>query len=329
MCLLMCTVVINLMFWELPQATYPVLISVGGFDLTWKDIMIAFESAILMFPVNLLIIYIFRNTQPREIKSTKTKAKKDKLIPNAKKSPSCQLSFYTVLEDLSGVVQTLSQTSRNKLEVNLDEETNKNFTALLQIISHLLQKQLTPGRLSSSVPLAQLSSDELHALFCAHYVSRKLKKVSQDVQQMGSQQVPDQQQHEEFIAQLHALLHVIDKSVPPLPAQRSQQKQQVKKKRLPWWFLFIGWSLLVSISVVSTYFAMMYGFLYGKNSSIRWIISMALSLFQSIFILQPLKVVGFAVFFALILKKVEDEEEILETELEISDECQKSDETAM
>ncbi|KAG8562873.1 hypothetical protein GDO81_015845 [Engystomops pustulosus] len=325
MCLLLCTIVINLMFWELPQTAYPVLISVGSFILTWKDIMIAFESAILMFPVNLLIIYIFRNTQPRENKDTKTKNKKGKQVANARKNPPFQLSFNTVLEDLSGVVRTLSQASQNKLEVDLDQKSNQNFTTLLQIISQLLQKQLTPGSLPSSVPLAQLSSDDLFALFCAHYVSRKLKKVSQDLQKLGNQQIPDNEKLDDFLIQLQALLDILEKSVPPLPAQRSQQKQQIKKKRLPWWFLFIGWSILISISVVSTYFTMMYGFQYGKESSIRWIVSMTLSLFQSIFILQPLKVVGFAVFFALILKKVdEDDGELLDTELGISDEHETS-----
>ncbi|KAM3920318.1 polycystin-1-like protein 2 [Leptodactylus fuscus] len=319
MCLLLCTVVINLMFWELPQIAYPVLISVGDFTLTWKDIMIAFESAILMFPINLLIIYIFRNTQPKENKCSKTKIKKGKHVPNAKMSQPRQLSLNTILEDLSGVVRTLNQTSRNNLEVDLDEESNQNFTALLQIISYFMQKQLTPGTLPSLVPLAQLSIDELCTLFSAHYVSRKLKKVSQDLQKLRNQQVPEKQQLDEFLTQLQAVLHVLDKSVPPLPAQRSQQNQKIKKKRLPWWFLFIGWSILISISVVSTYFTMMYGFYYGKESSIRWIVSMTLSLFQSIFILQPLKVVGFAVFFALILKKVdEDEEELLDTELGIT-----------
>ncbi|XP_056381859.1 polycystic kidney disease protein 1-like 2 [Hyla sarda] len=329
MCLLLCTIVINLMFWELPQSTYPVLISVGSFTLTWKDIIIAFESAIFMFPINLLIIYIFRNTQPKEIKNTNTKIKKGKKVLKAKKSSPCQLSISTVLEDLSGVVKILSEVSQNKVEMDLDQESNKNVTVLLQTISHLLQEQLTPGLLSSSVSLMQLSSDELHALFCAHYVSRKLKKVSQDLQQLENQQAQDKTQHDVFLTQLHPLLHVLDKSVPPLPAQRSQQKQQVQKKRLPWWFLFIGWTLLISISIVSTYFTMMYGFLYGKESSIRWIISMTLSLFQSIFILQPLKVVGFAIFFALILKKVDEDEELVDTELGISDEYRTSDETAL
>ncbi|XP_029578242.1 polycystic kidney disease protein 1-like 2 [Salmo trutta] len=56
----------------------------------------------------------------------------------------------------------------------------------------------------------------------------------------------------------------------------------------------------------------MYGFAYGREKSIQWVISLAMSLFQSIFILQPLKVIGMAIFFALLLKPVavEDSEEV-------------------
>lgn len=70
----------------------------------------------------------------------------------------------------------------------------------------------------------------------------------------------------------------------------------VKKKKksggcwLPWWCVFLGWFLLLSISGISTYFTLLYGFEYGKQKSIKWVMSLGLSLFQSIFILQPLKV---------------------------------------
>ena len=68
----------------------------------------------------------------------------------------------------------------------------------------------------------------------------------------------------------------------------------VQKKKstywLPWWFVFVGWFLLFSISGVSTFFTLLYGFVYGKELSIQWVISLGLSLFQSIFVLQPLKV---------------------------------------
>ncbi|MGH0126740.1 UNVERIFIED_CONTAM: hypothetical protein FKN15_033494 [Acipenser sinensis] len=93
---------------------------------------------------------------------------------------------------------------------------------------------------------------------------------------------------------------------PPPPP--SSKKKKDKSCSLPWWFVFIGWFMLVSISVISTFFTMLYGFKYGKESSIKWVLSMGLSLFQSIFILQPLKVLGLAIFFALILKRMDDEE---------------------
>lgn len=70
----------------------------------------------------------------------------------------------------------------------------------------------------------------------------------------------------------------------------------VKKKKsaagcwLPWWCVFLGWFLLLSISGVSTFFTLLYGFEYGREKSIKWVMSLGLSLFQSIFILQPLKV---------------------------------------
>lgn len=69
--------------------------------------------------------------------------------------------------------------------------------------------------------------------------------------------------------------------------------QEKKKKagcKLPWWFVFIGWGLLVAISGISTFFTLLYGFQYGRESSIKWVITLTLSMFQSIFIIQPLKV---------------------------------------
>lgn len=76
----------------------------------------------------------------------------------------------------------------------------------------------------------------------------------------------------------------------PSPPCVAREKKKSSSCWLPWWFVFVGWFLLVSISVVSTYFTLMYGFAYGREKSIQWVISLAMSLFQSIFILQPLKV---------------------------------------
>ncbi|PIO34796.1 hypothetical protein AB205_0184310, partial [Aquarana catesbeiana] len=92
-------------------------------------------------------------------------------------------------------------------------------------------------------------------------------------------------------------------------ASLSEDKKKNSAKGLPWWFVFIGWFLVAATSGVSGFFTMLYGLHYGKDSSIKWLISMAISFFESLFITQPLKVLGFAAFFALVLKKVEPEDE--------------------
>lgn len=81
---------------------------------------------------------------------------------------------------------------------------------------------------------------------------------------------------------------------PPPPSPPVMQKKKKKSAMgcwLPWWCVFLGWFLLLSISGVSTFFTLLYGFEYGREKSTKWVMSLGLSLFQSIFILQPLKVV--------------------------------------
>lgn len=59
---------------------------------------------------------------------------------------------------------------------------------------------------------------------------------------------------------------------------------------LPWWFVFVGWLLVLATSGVSAFFTMLYGLKYGKERSVSWLISMVVSFFESLFITQPLKV---------------------------------------
>lgn len=82
----------------------------------------------------------------------------------------------------------------------------------------------------------------------------------------------------------YLLFFFIDSFVPV------QEKKKKSGCKLPWWFVFVGWGLLIAISGISTFFTLLYGFQYGRDSSIRWVITLTLSMFQSIFIIQPLKV---------------------------------------
>lgn len=55
-------------------------------------------------------------------------------------------------------------------------------------------------------------------------------------------------------------------------------------------FVFIAWFLVAATSCVSGFFTMLYGLHYGKENSIKWLISMVISFLESLFITQPLKV---------------------------------------
>ncbi|KAF7216063.1 transcript variant X2 [Nothobranchius furzeri] len=87
-----------------------------------------------------------------------------------------------------------------------------------------------------------------------------------------------------------------------------QNKKVSHQGCLPWWFIFVGWLLVIGTSVIAGYFTMLYGLKFGKERSISWLVSMVISFFHSLLLIQPIKVICLAVFFALVIKKVEGED---------------------
>ncbi|TNN87596.1 Polycystic kidney disease protein 1-like 2 [Liparis tanakae] len=87
----------------------------------------------------------------------------------------------------------------------------------------------------------------------------------------------------------------LDRSPSPEASVNEESTKKGSRGGLPWWFVFVGWILVIATSGVSGYFTMMYGLTYGKERSISWLISMAVSFFESILITQPLKVSNLAV----------------------------------
>lgn len=54
-----------------PRHPFPPSVA-GKIEFTWQEAMIGLESSLLMFPINLLIVQIFRNTRPRRTKKQST-----------------------------------------------------------------------------------------------------------------------------------------------------------------------------------------------------------------------------------------------------------------
>ncbi|XP_016396373.1 polycystic kidney disease protein 1-like 2 [Sinocyclocheilus rhinocerous] len=299
MSLLLCTMAINIMFWNLPvDEESPVLLKIGSFELTWQEFMVAIESGLFMFPINILIITIFRHIKPRILLN------KGKTGTSKKTTPAAAVSMNTIIKETVGLLNHLSKSPKNMLAAKeIRPETSGDLFWALNKVNDVLQ-------------IMQVENvGDPHWSYCSRFVFYSLSHISNLLEHVGEKGFF----LNEELRQARGTVGVLLKKAEMATLQHASQSQpsvQVQKKKqgwwLPWWFLFIGWFLLFAMSGISTFFTLLYGFQYGRESSIQWVITLTLSLVQSIFILQPLKVIFVAIFFAMILRPVtvENNEEV-------------------
>uniref|UniRef100_A0A3Q3NL01 Polycystic kidney disease protein 1-like 2 n=1 Tax=Labrus bergylta TaxID=56723 RepID=A0A3Q3NL01_9LABR len=202
--LLLCTMLTSIMFWGIPTDPSEQTMDLH-IEFTWQQVMIGIQSSIIMFPINLLIVSIFRNTRPRE-KNTRYLYR--------------QLRHVEKELGLLGPSRFPNPDSYNRA---------------------MQQVQGMKGLLEYHLPSSSLEGDQL------------------------------------------------DRSPSPEESIAGGSSKKCCQGGLPWWFVFVGWTLVIATSCVSGYFTMMYGLTYGKERSISWLISMLVSFFESLFITQPLK----------------------------------------
>ncbi|KAG7235194.1 hypothetical protein INR49_003105, partial [Caranx melampygus] len=298
MSLLLCTMAINIAFWNIPvDEESPVVFQLGSLKITWQEIMVGVQSGLLMFPINILIITIFRSIRPRVISNPK----KDDYEENRKPPP---VSIPTILKETEEMMFLVSKSPKNQISgpYRLEYTTDLSF-ALDRVneLMHLMQGE------AESTP---------HWVHCSRFLLACLCHLLIDLEKLDARHFPSAEEHQYVLNITNLLVRkaemVFSSHLTYCPPPVRKPKKKSGGCWLPWWCVFLGWFLLLSISGVSTFFTLLYGFEYGKEKSIKWVMSLGLSLFQSIFILQPLKVIGIAVFFALLLKPVavEESEEI-------------------
>uniref|UniRef100_A0A1I8GBW5 PLAT domain-containing protein n=1 Tax=Macrostomum lignano TaxID=282301 RepID=A0A1I8GBW5_9PLAT len=80
---------------------------------------------------------------------------------------------------------------------------------------------------------------------------------------------------------------------------------------LPWWSYIIGYILSFLSVAACTYLMVEFGGVLGEAKTSEWLASMLVTLLQSIVLIQPVKIVVIAAAYALLVKKIdEDEDEV-------------------
>ncbi|XP_051800978.1 polycystic kidney disease protein 1-like 2 [Acanthochromis polyacanthus] len=311
MSLLLCTMAINIAFWNIPvDPNSPVLFSLGSLHFTWQEFMVGVQSGLLMFPINILIITIFRSIRPRIISKTKKDNSEENFRPAAVTLPS-------VLKTTEELVSLVSGSSRNKISEIQRLESADHLCPALDSLHTFLQNM--QGETES----------DLHLVYCSKFLLAGLSHLLMCLEKLDAKNFPSVQEYQQVLSLTNLLVRkaemVFSCHLASCPPPVKTKKKRSAGFWLPWWCVFLGWFLLLSISAISTYFTLLYGFQYGKEKSIKWVMSLGLSLFQSIFILQPLKVIGVAVIFALLLKPVavEESEEVEQVMLDQQEKCRR------
>ncbi|KAF3832649.1 hypothetical protein F7725_026314, partial [Dissostichus mawsoni] len=332
--LLLCTMLTSIMFWGIPTDPSEQTMDLG--------------SSIIMFPINLLIVSIFRNTRPRE-KGAKTDTSKQgktgRVSPKETSSPQKELKDITpdtVIKDIKRIAQSLSKAMKSPLpHLELRPGHQTDINTLLSLVEDIIRQQNRADgdfyteaskrdrSMILSLRAVNLQEGVQKKSNNSRYLYKQLRHVEKELGLLGPSRFPNPDSFNRAMQQVQGMKGLLEYHLPSsdlegeqldgsLSPDESINGDSTKKRSqggLPWWFVFIGWILVIATSGVSGYFTMMYGLTYGKDRSISWLISMLVSFFESLFITQPLKVLGFAAFFALVLKKV-DQEEYGEPQLE-------------
>lgn len=105
-------------------------------------------------------------------------------------------------------------------------------------------------------------------------------------------------------------------SAQPVP---SQPKSCSERFYFPWWCLIVAYVLSFIVAGVCLAFVVIYGISYGDDKVRRWLGSIVIGFFSSIFFTQPLKVLALVILFYLCCRRKSQAEVFIEEEDPIED----------
>ncbi|XP_013386043.1 polycystic kidney disease protein 1-like 2 [Lingula anatina] len=225
--LLFCTMLSNIMFYKADSQSTPQVYKLGPLQFTLEGIITGVIASLIVFPINLLIVQLFRLSRPKP------------------KKP---------------ITSTYGNDTKTGDETLSDElEKQKQF---LETGDHSKRLLMTPTP-KSSVGVSYIGSDK------------------------GTPAVKNATKEED----------------------KSKKKKKKKGIRFPWWSIYIAYSVSFCSVVLSVYFCTEFAGAMGATKAEQWLGSFMISCMESVFLTQPIKIFGLAVFYALVIKSPDVDEE--------------------
>lgn len=276
--LLYCTMLANAMFYQLDGESDPLItLNLGPISLSPREWYIGIISSVIIFPLNIAIVVLFRNVAPKISKEKIVKVKQTHSLKTKKRARVYQGDF----EDIIQWYRTQDQ------EEELHSGGLESISVGLPPVETVDMKEKTTQWLNRSTSSCNSQSS--------------LTELNQNDWQ-GSEI--------DFSASEDCNVEVkFNEKGGHMPEPRKR-----RKRNLPHWCVYIAWLGVFAVSFVSAFFVTLYGFQFGREKSSQWLASLLISLIQDIFISQPIKVLFVALFIALVIKKPQEQIQSINSE---------------
>uniref|UniRef100_A0A8C3TH26 Polycystin 1 like 3, transient receptor potential channel interacting n=1 Tax=Chelydra serpentina TaxID=8475 RepID=A0A8C3TH26_CHESE len=283
--LLLCTMVINIMFWRDPPEA-------GRILLTWRELVTSVQTALILLPINLLVGRIFQLVPLHELPLPPTGIR----LPRA--SPAMALAFVPI-QELKETVGFLSRTKLclepEALPREMDSVPELVHSLCCLVGSHLRSR----GRTNAAAPALSESSHHLSS-----HLSHVLGPLPGQLRALDLGKLCNPHDYLQAAGQLQGLLEQLEQparhsplTTPPrsrggrsFPIAEPQVQKATIPCRLPREAGFVCWVTVAAASLASAYFTVLLSLKLDRQRATSWVVSMLLSLLQNIFIMQPLKV---------------------------------------
>ena len=280
---------------------------------------VAIESALIMFPVTLLTVTMFRNLRPPPQKYKLLRQWELAVDANFKKSKALAKptsSGASLATSVSGSLSVNSKPSLDKHQHDVKETdgmyTPKSTDSSKPASASTSSNQFKPSDNSSnssmytargsesSEPVSEpVSEPETVSDYSAPSTGTDLFYREED----DEMRTPESNSDEVLSAPSRSVRNVTDEVEFQSVLEGDADYDQGK---LPWWSVYIAWSLVMSASIAFTFVIVLYTFEFGMQKTIDWVKVVILSFLSGIFIQEPLKVVASAIVVAVIFKRSED-----------------------
>nr|XP_006815503.1 PREDICTED: polycystic kidney disease protein 1-like 2-like [Saccoglossus kowalevskii] len=234
---------------------YQNIIDVGPFSFTWHSIYVGFMSSLVVFPVNIVLIQLFRKSRPYTTRLASPRIDVTHSDPND--------NDHDVVED------EVYATLKNKNRLSFDSRDLVYGTSRKSLSFH-----------GSNIP---------------RYVSAATDtRIDEREKKMYFVNNPDHSSEDSDES--------ADDAGNETPGKRKPAKNTSTPFMLPHWCVYIAWCLVLLSSTASAFFTILYSMEWGNDKSVHWLVSFITSFFQSLFVIQPIKVVLLALVLAIVYK---------------------------